>query len=59
MIWRQIAEGAAYLVVIVALLLVLLPKLIEALTWEGDLPDYGKGNSDWFIGADIPVGRDE
>lgn len=60
MIWEQIACGLAYLIVVGALLLVLLPKLIEALTWDTDFPEYGKWtSSDWYIGADISGGRDD
>lgn len=58
MIWEQIAEGVVYVIVVLVLLLGFLPRLIDALTREGDYPDYGKGHSDWFIGADIPIDVD-
>ena len=44
MIWQMVLQGVAYFATVVLLLLVLLPKLIESLTWEGDFPEYGR----WF-----------
>ena len=47
MTWQMIQMvlyGLAYVVLIGAIILVLLPKLIDALTWDGDFPEYGK----WF-----------
>ena len=46
-----ILQGGTYLAVIVFLLLVLLPRLIDAMTWDGDFPEHGRWFSDEYYGG--------
>jgi len=59
-VWWDVLQGIVYLGAVIFLLLVLLPKLIDAMVIEhDDCPDYGwlkTSASDWYPGADIGNG---